>query len=54
MKKLFARVLVSVIAAVSKKAYRRGLRPKRGSLLYSPSLDAMYALKGFLKGKKRK
>lgn len=53
MKKLFASVLISTIDVLRKQAYRRGLRPKRGSVLYSPSLDAMYALKGFLKAKKR-
>lgn len=53
MKKFFGRVIVTVITVARSQAYRRGLRPKRGSLLYSPSLDAMYALKGFLRSRKR-
>ncbi|UYL88253.1 hypothetical protein SEA_LILHUDDY_61 [Arthrobacter phage LilHuddy] len=34
--------------------YRRGLRPKRGSIFYSASLEAMFILKKFLRSSKRK
>jgi hypothetical protein len=53
MKKLFARTLVSVIVVIRHQAYRRGLRPKQGSLFFSPSLSIIYGLRDFRKQIKR-
>lgn len=38
-----------ILPALRNSIYRHGFRPKRGSLLYSPSLEALYILKKFLK-----
>ncbi|WGH21748.1 hypothetical protein SEA_INKED_63 [Arthrobacter phage Inked] len=43
-----------ILPALRQFVYRRGLRPKRGSILFNPSLDVIYGLKQYVKHIKRK
>lgn len=54
MKHKTAVIAAKLLVAARSFVYKRGFRPKRGSLLYSPSLEAMHILKGILKANKRK
>jgi hypothetical protein len=42
-----------ILPALRGFAYRHGMRPKRGSILFSPSLDIIYGLKQYVKHLKR-
>ncbi len=52
--KLAKLIATKVLPALRSFVYRRGLRPKRGSLLFSPSLDVIFGLKQYVKHIKRK
>ena len=53
MKHTTAKIAAKLLVAARNFIYKRGLRPKRGSLLYSPSLEALYVLKKFLKHQRK-
>jgi hypothetical protein len=54
MKRKAVQLIASkILPALRTFVYRRGLRPKRGSLLFSPSLDIIYGLKQYVKHLKR-
>jgi hypothetical protein len=43
-----------IIPALRRFVYNRGLRPKQGSILYSPSLNLIHSLHDYRKHLKRK
>ena len=45
-------IALRILPALRSSLYKHGFRPKRGSIFYSPSLEAMYILKKFLKQRK--
>jgi hypothetical protein len=54
MKRKVAQLIAGkILPALRVFVYRRGLRPKRGSFLFSPSLDVIYGLKQYVKHLKR-
>lgn len=53
MKNQSAKIAAKILVAAKDFVYKRGFRPKRGSLLYSSSLEALYTLKKFLKHKRK-
>jgi len=54
MHKIAALFASKILPAVRIFVYKRGFRPKRGSLLFSPSLDVIFGLKQYVKHLKRK
>lgn len=53
MKHKTAMIAAKLLVIARDFVYKRGFRPKRGSLLYSPSLEALYVLKKFLKHQRK-